>query len=82
MVSPNAHLLLGGRFLTGHALAMVRALGTPVLKDTMKEETEGRSAFRTRQRWKHVDLPRPAQVCHHPDILMCSLTPKIMSLII
>lgn len=82
MVSPTTLLLLVGHFLTGRTLAMVRELGTPVLKDIMREETEGRSAFRTRHGWKCVASPCPAQVCHHPDILMCSLTPKIVSLII
>ena len=48
LVSPTTLLLLVGHFLTGRTLAMVRELGTPVLKDIMREETEGRSAFRTR----------------------------------
>ena len=82
MVSPTSHLLLGGHFLTGHAPAMVQALGTPVLKDTVMEETEGRSTLRTRHGWKCVELPCPAQISHHPDIFMCSLIPKITSLII
>ena len=76
LVSPTTHLLLGGRFLTGHALAMVPALETPVLKDAMMEETEGRSTLRTRHGWKCVELPCPAQICHHPDIFMCSLIPN------